>query len=72
MVINNLKKSKIKILVDKEDIKNAGIPLINWIRFPERNLKKLLNNIPELKNLNQKTINIYSYKFILFYIFIEK
>lgn len=70
MVINNLKKSEIKILLDIEDLKNAQIPLREWMLSPENNLKKLFKNFPELK-LNQKEIHIYSYKFITFYIFIK-
>ena len=39
MVINNFNKSKIKILLDTEDLRNANIPLNNWIISPTRELK---------------------------------
>lgn len=71
MVINNLKKSEIKILLDIEDLKNAQITLREWMHSPKNNLRKLFKNFPELSNINQKEINIYSYKFITFYIFIK-
>ena len=39
MVINNLNKSKIKILLDTEDLKNANIPLNDWIISPTRKFR---------------------------------
>lgn len=71
MIINNFKKSKIKILLDIEDIKNFKISLNEWLISPEKNLDKILKNFNELKNLIPKELNIYSYKYILFYIFIK-
>lgn len=71
MIINNFKKTKIKILLDTEDLKNCNISLDQWIQSPKNNLKKLFHNFPEYKESTPKEIHIYSYKFILFYIFIE-
>ena len=42
-----------------------------WLISPEKNLDKILKNFNELKNLTPKELNIYSYKYILFYIFIK-
>ena len=71
MIINNFKKSKIKILLDIEDIKNFEISLNEWLNTKKKNLDKILKNFNELKNLTPKELNIYSYKYILFYIFIK-
>ena len=71
MVINNLKKSKIKVLIDTEDLKNSNISLTDWMNAPKENLDKLFQNLPQYKNKVPKDIYIYSYKFILFYIYIE-
>ena len=71
MVINNLKKSKIKVLIDTEDLKNSNISLTDWMKSPQENLDKLFQNLPQYKGIIPKDVYIYSYKFILFYIFIE-
>ena len=70
MVINNLNKSETKILLDTEDLKNAGISINDWIVSPIQNLNKLFINFSEYKNIDIKQFNIYSFKFILFYIVI--
>ena len=51
MIINNFKKSKIKILLDIEDIKNFEISLNEWLISPEKNLDKILKNFNELKTI---------------------
>ena len=71
MVINNLKKSKIKVLLDIEDLKNCQISLVQWLQSPIKYLKLLFQNFPEYQDLIPKQLYVYSYKFILFYIFIE-
>lgn len=71
MVINNLKNSKIKVLIDTEDLKSSNISLTDWMNAPQENLDKLFENLPKFKNIIPKDIYIYSYKFILFYIYIE-
>ncbi len=71
MIINNFKKDQVKILIDIEDLKNAQIPLNDWLKFPEKNLKILFKNIPIFKKTSIPQIYIYSYKLILFYIFLK-
>ena len=42
MVINNLHKSKIKILLDTEDLKSFDISLNMWLISPIRKFRKII------------------------------
>ena len=71
MIINNSIKNQMKILIDIEDLKDSDVTLEDWLISPEKNLCKLFKNIPVFENISITQFYVYSYKFILFYIFLK-
>lgn len=71
MIINTLNNSKTKILLDTEDLKNHNISLQDWLLSPKNCLKNLLSKHMDIDISSIKILDIYSFKFITFYIIIE-
>lgn len=71
MIINTLSSSKAKILLDTEDLKNHDISLQKWLSSPKDCLENLLSKHMNINLSSIKNLDIYSFKFITFYIILS-